>query len=245
MTARLQTVKLCVARGSASAVLDVCTQFPRGGWTGLVGANGSGKTSLLRALAGRLPISSGQVLLDGADVSSDRAARARQIGFAPDAAFLPEDLTAGQLFGLQDGSGQRGRNAALDGLWQALTLDRFVEKPIGSLSAGTRQRIAIYSAFIGHGADIVILDEPFNWLDPLTAHDTKAALRELVQDGLTLITALHDFGTLTAYCGRGLLLADGCLSLELDQEALAAGRADPEAFDHFIVEHLRPREPQA
>ena len=240
MTARLQATSLHVDRGGAPAIVDVTAGFPRGSWTGLVGANGSGKTSLLRALAGRLPISRGEIGIDGIDVSLDRAARARRIGFAPEAVFLPDSLTPGQLFQLQDRSERGGRDAALEDLWQALTLDRFARSPIGSLSAGTRQRVAIYSAFIGHLDGIVILDEPFNWLDPLTAYDTKAALRDLVDRGLTLITALHDFGTLTLYCQRGLLLADGRLSLDLDEAALAAGRADPADFDRRIVEHLRP-----
>lgn len=237
MTALLQIDALEVARGGAMAVSGVSFAIKRGGWTGVVGANGSGKTSLLRALAGRLPVSRGHITLDGVNVGDDRAARARRIGFAPDAGFLPEDLSPAQLFALVDQ--EAAREPALDELWQALTLDRFLNRRIGSLSAGTRQRIAIYAGFIGHARGLVILDEPFNWLDPLTAYDTKQALWNLVKGGLTLITALHDFGTLTTYCQRGLLLTDGRLSLDLDSAALEEGRTNPAAFDRLIVRHLR------
>jgi ABC-type multidrug transport system ATPase subunit len=84
------------------------------------------------------------------------------------------------------------------------------------------------------------LDEPFNWLDPLTAFDVKQALRALVtEEGVTLITALHDVATLTAYCDRGVLMSAGRLSLALEQAALREGLADPVAFEGRIVEQLR------
>jgi len=171
------------------------------GWIGVVGANGAGKTTLLRALAGRLALAGGTIRIDGRDLGSDRAERARLIGFAPNPNFLPDDLSPGELFALASFDGARHSVApGLEALHAALDIDRFMGRRIDALSAGSRQRIAIYSAFINQ-PPIVILDEPFNWLDPLTAYETKCALRDLVGQGLLLVTALHDVSTLTSYWG--------------------------------------------
>lgn len=228
-----------VARGDMMVVAGISYSHRGAGWIGIVGANGSGKTTLLRAVAGRLPLAGGTIRIDGRDLGADRAERARLIGFAPDANYLPEDLSPEEIFALASFDGAPDEaGSGLERLRAALDVDRFTGRKIGALSAGSRQRIAIYSAFVNRPS-MVILDEPFNWLDPLTAYETKCALRDLVEQGLLLVTALHDVSTLTSYCSRGLLLAGGAAALEMEKDELAAGARDPLAFEHSIVEHLR------
>ena len=100
MKGSLKLEAVGVDRGTVRVVLGVSYEHHGAGWIGIVGANGSGKTSLLRAAAGRLPLAAGRIFLDGRDVSGDRAARARAIGFAPDANMLPGDLSPAELFSL-------------------------------------------------------------------------------------------------------------------------------------------------
>jgi ABC-type multidrug transport system ATPase subunit len=209
------------------------------GWIGIVGANGSGKTTLLRALAGRLPVQAGRILLGGEDLTRDRAARADRIGFAVDAAMLPADLSPREIYAIS----ARARNAidepALGPLRRALDMEGSLDRRCGALSAGMRQRAALLGAFLDLPA-IVILDEPFNWLDPLTAYDVKIALRDLVAErGLTLLTALHDITTLTAYCNRGLLMSGGRIAMTIEEAGLRAGLSDPRAFEALMVGQLR------
>lgn len=230
---------LIVDRGATTAVAGFSYVSDGPSWIGLVGANGSGKTSLLRALGGRLPIRAGQIFLGGTDASNDRGARAARIGFAVDAANLPGDLTPRELFAISAECKDAPDDPRLVELRAALNLEAFIDRPCGSLSAGMGQRVALLAAFLDL-PDVVLLDEPFNWLDPLTAYDTKRALRNLVQErGLTLITALHDVSTLTAYCDRGILMSAGRIALTLEAPELRAGRADPVAFETMIVERLR------
>lgn len=239
MSLQLSLDRVTVLRGGRPAVAGVSYDHAGPGWIGLVGANGSGKTSLLRALAGRLPIDAGRVLLDGADLSSDRAARARLIGFAVEGPMLPGDLTAREVFGISAQDRDAAGDARLAGLRAALNLETFIDRKCGSLSAGMRQRVALLAAFLDL-PKLVILDEPFNWLDPLTAFDVKQALGKLViQQGLMLITALHDVGTLMAYCSRGILMSAGQVALKLEAPELRAGLANPVAFEAAMVERLR------
>jgi ABC-type multidrug transport system ATPase subunit len=211
-----------------------------GRWTGLIGANGSGKTSLLRALAGRIETQGGRIIVDGEDRSPDRAWRARNIGFAPDASALPATLSGRELFAiLADEIPGETDADPLRPLRRALDFDPFLDRGIGALSAGMRQRLAIFCAFLDRPR-AAILDEPFNWLDPICAFDTKEALKVVVAgEGLTLITALHETATLVGNCEAGLLLADGRLGLRLGPAEIAAGRRDYPAFEASIIASLR------
>lgn len=239
MTPSLEIEQLYVDRGSAPAVLGVDYAIHEPGWIGLVGANGSGKTTLLRAIAGRLPIRSGRIAIGGVDLGTDRARRAKLVGFAIDNAMLPADLTPRELFALSAEAQGAIDEPALTQLRTALRFDSFIDRKCGSLSAGMAQRVALFAAFLDLPVG-VILDEPFNWLDPLTAFDTKQALRELVTArGLTLITALHDISTLTAYCNRGILMSAGRIALTLEESELRAGLADPISFETRMVDRLR------
>lgn len=236
MTA-LRVEQLSVMRGATLAVREVTLEAAPRSWFGLIGANGSGKTSLLRAIAGRLPAQGGRILVHGADQSADRAARARAIGYAPDPAMLPEALTARAILTLAGGDIDAVQ-AGLGPLAPALEIPRLLDLAIGACSAGMRQRIAIACAF-ARPTGLTILDEPFNWLDPLTAYDLRCALREKVDGGHMLVTALHDLTTLAGSCDAGALLVEGRVAFAIDGDAIAAARADPLAFERATIEHLR------
>lgn len=240
---RIETRDLLVIRGRTRSVDGVSMTIPGEGWLGVIGANGSGKTSLLRAIAGRLEIDSGRILADGVDRTDDRAWRARSIGFAPNVASLPESISSAELFAILTRGGDAGLGH-LERLRRALDFDHFVDRRIGTLSAGMRQRVAIFCAFLNRN-EAVFLDEPFNWLDPVCAFDTKEALRALVaEQHVVLATALHDMSTLTHYCDRGVLLADGKVSRLLGAEDLARGARDHAAFEADIVRNLRSSRPR-
>ena len=239
MSLPLTIEHLAVDREGVPVIADLSHEVDRPGWTGIVGANGSGKTTLLRALAGRLPVSSGRIAAGGIDYTHDRAGRAEMIGFAVESSMLPAELTPGEIFAIAARRRDAIDDPALAPLRNALNLDPFIGRKCGTLSSGMRQRVAILAAFLDMPA-IVILDEPFNWLDPLTAYDVKIALRDLVaSQGIALITALHDVTTLTAYCNRGILMAGGRIALVMDEAKLRSGLADPIGFEAFMVGRLR------
>jgi ABC-type multidrug transport system ATPase subunit len=235
----IELEELVVYRGTFRAVSGVSLAVERQ-WLGVVGANGSGKTSLLRAIAGRLPAQGGAIRIDAIDRTAERAWGANAIGFAPEGASLPGTLTGRELFAIV-GNPAAGMepNDPLAQLRRALDFDRLLDWRIEALSAGMRQRLAIFSAFLRR-PQAVILDEPFNWLDPICAFDTKEALRALVADrGLTLITALHEMNTLVHHCGSGLLLANGTVSWRLGPAELAVGARDYAAFEAEMIARLR------
>lgn len=238
-TLEIKIEKAQVLRGASPVIHGIDMAITGAGWFGLVGANGSGKTTLLRAIAGRLPFQSGRIWIDGIDLTGDRPARAERIGFALDPHVLPDELSPREIIALADPHPGRWDHMALAPLAEALKLSPLLDHRCRTLSAGNRQRVAIYVAFLGL-PNYVILDEPFNWLDPVVTVDLKDALSQLVeQQNFLLITALHDLSTLTTRCDRAGLLAQGKLVHSFDREALKRGRNEPLSFERKIASILR------
>lgn len=237
MTVAIAISGSTVNRSGRPIVHDVSAAIMPASWFGVIGANGSGKTTLLRAMAGRLPIGAGSCTILGDEQAQDRSARARAIGFAPPIEHLPALLKVRELLGLAGDpvAVQQERNAAL---WQALGIAELLDVPAGECSSGMRQRAALALAF-AVPSRIVILDEPFNWLDPVAAFDIRAVLAQKVNEGLTLITALHDLTTLCGFCDSGIVLAKGRVSLQLDEARLRAGRNNAARFERELVAALR------
>lgn len=237
MTAAVALADLNVRRGGRPVIRNVSAQVARQSWFGVVGANGSGKTTLLRAVAGRLPIAAGQCAVNGDDLSASRAARAERIGFAPPIERLPSSLTVRELLTLA-GEGIAAQERRCGDLWQALAIAPLLDRTIGECSSGMRQRAALAIAFASP-LSIVILDEPFNWLDPVAAYDLRAVLAGLVRDGLTLVTALHDLVTLCGFCDSAIVLAEGQVTLRLDRGELRQGQQDASRFEVGMIAALR------
>jgi ABC-type multidrug transport system ATPase subunit len=237
MTDAIAITAIAVNRSGRPIVQDVSAAVAPASWFGVIGANGSGKTTLLRAIAGRLPIASGSCMIFGNEQTHDRSARARAIGFVPPIEHLPALLKVRELLNLAGDpvDVQQVRNAAL---WHALGIAELLDVPVGECSSGMRQRAALALAF-AVPCRIVILDEPFNWLDPVAAFDVRAALAQMVNGGLTLITALHDLTTLCGFCDSGIVLTKGRLSLQLDEPRLRAGQDDAARFERELVAALR------
>jgi ABC-type multidrug transport system ATPase subunit len=207
------------------------------GWFGILGANGGGKTTLLRVLDARLPVTAGRIVWRDADLTSQPAVRAQSFGFAPPTEAFPPTLTAGELISLT----QRLRGANADapaGIRAALGVDALLDTPLGRMSAGMKQRVSLLFAFFG-APDLVLLDEPFNWLDPVAVYELKRELRLYADSGRTVVTALHDVETFATRCDGGLLLHEGRVLDRINAADMAQARANPAALEARIYERIK------
>lgn len=228
MSAGVSVRDLSVALGGQPIVRQVSFDAPAGGWFGVLGVNGSGKTTLLRSLAGRLE-GQGSIRIGGEDLVGDRRARGRRIGFMPDQADLPALLTGADLVDLLSLS-RGGEPGLAREVHEALGLGALLGLRIGAMSSGMRQRLAVHSAFIGE-RPVLVLDEPFNWLDPIAAHDLRGLLRRATEQGRTVITTLHDAAAFVLNCDEGMVLHEGGVLRRYEAGALPALRSDIAAFE--------------
>jgi ABC-2 type transport system ATP-binding protein len=186
-----------------------------GGITGLLGPNGAGKSSLLQMLSGLLPPSGGEVTVFGEAPFRNPAVLAR-IGLVPEGDRLPSGLRAdrwlrmmGALSGL---SGEALNTAVAKGLAIVGMADR-AHLAFASMSKGMRQRIRLAQALL-HEPRLLILDEPFNGLDPEARLSLMGLLRELAAGGVRVIVSSHILGEIAQLTDRILLLFRGRLLAE-------------------------------
>jgi iron complex transport system ATP-binding protein len=203
-----------VSVGRARLVDGISFAVERGEWLSLLGPNGAGKTTLLRALVGILD-ADGEVELDGRSLASlGRREAARLVALVPQTPVVPQAMTVAEyvLLGrtphvpVLGGEGADDRAAAARALHR-LELEPFAGRPLGSLSGGELQRAVIARA-LAQGCPILLLDEPTSALDIGHQQQVLELVEQLrVEEGLTVIAAMHDL-TLAAQYGDRILLVD-------------------------------------
>jgi molybdopterin-binding protein len=186
---RLERLSLAIG---AFHLDDVTLEVPAGGYGLVIGPTGSGKTSLLEAVAGHLAVRSGRIELDGRDVT-DRPPEARGIGFVYQSyhLFPHRNVRENIAWGIANGSGTDPA-ARVAELAQLLGISRLLDRPVQGLSGGEQQRVALARA-LAPRPSILLLDEPFAAVDPalrrVLRHELQA-LREREQ--VTTLHVTHD-----------------------------------------------------
>ena len=186
--------------GHVAAVDGVSLRLARGEVVGLLGANGAGKTTVIRMLLGLLPATSGEVLLFGEPPS--RRTRAR-IGYVPQGLGLYEDLTPVQNMAFSAAAfGQPDEAAALPE-----PLRRYARTPVGSLPLGAQRGVAFAQA-LAHRPDLLILDEPTSGVDPLARARLWETVARAAVSGAGVLVTTHYMDE-AQECDRLMIMAEG------------------------------------
>ena len=219
MTLALERVE--IARGGRTLLRNVSLVL-EGGVIAVVGSNGVGKTSLLRAMAGALAPIAGTIALDGVPVRTlDPRERARRIALVDPtepvlAALTVVDAVAAARFPHHrwwEWEATAEDEAAIDDALARTALEPFRTREIGTLSAGERQRVWIALA-IAQRASVILLDEPTSHLDLKASVETLQRIRELAGAGAVVVAVLHQLEEAAAFADRVVVL--GCEGVVAD-----------------------------
>ena len=225
MTALLEAADLRVTYGDERALKGVDLEVAPGEFIALIGPNGSGKTTLLKALVGVVPLYTGCVCIGGHDLATAAREAKAVTGLAVDPASLPELLTGRECLALF--AGARGLPAippATLVLGETLAFTPVLDKRVANYSLGMRQKLGIMLGLIGE-PPLLLLDEPFNGLDPRSALAFKTHLIALVAKGDTsVLLATHSLAIAERHAARVVLLMDGRVRRSWDAVELAALR---------------------
>lgn len=193
------------------AVEDVSFVASAGAVTGYLGANGSGKSTTFKMIAGLIEPSGGEILFRGEPIERDRIAHRQRLGYVPEEPQLYPHLTGfeylemvGQLRGLPE----RQLREKAAGFLHLLSLyqDRFV--PISSYSKGMRQKVLLAAALL-HNPDILLLDEPFSGLDVNSALVLRRLVGELAARGKVVLFSSHELEIVERVSSRIVILHRG------------------------------------
>ena len=201
--------------GGHVAVDDVSITVEPGEVVGLIGVNGSGKTTTMRMLLGHIWPSSGAARIDGSEVT-EPVARVG-VGFLPDDPPLDDRWTVRQQ--LDWWERLRGPAPGRVPLEQRLALDR--HKRIGELSRGNRQKVGLAMALM-HRPSLIVLDEPATGLDPLVRRELWALLRDEADRGATVFLSSHVLADVEHACDRVVVLREGSVVFDGAVETLLA-----------------------
>jgi ABC-2 type transport system ATP-binding protein len=194
------------------ALDNISATIPKGEIVGLVGPDGSGKTTLIRLIAGLLMPTKGQIAIDGFDSIKDAEALHAILGYMPQKFGLYEDLTVEQnLIFYSDlrGLDKSQREAAFKKLLTFTGLTPFTKRLAGALSGGMKQKLGLACALIKK-PKLLLLDEPSVGVDPISRRELWKMVQELIDEGISVIWS-------TAYldeaekCNTVLLLNEGKL----------------------------------
>lgn len=198
---------------SVEALRDVTFSMDRGEVVALLGSSGAGKSSLLRALSGLLPVAGGRIVLDGRDITT-QPAHLREVGlmFQDHALFPHLSVVDNVAFGLKmAGEPRAHRRALASEMLDLVGLSGFESRRVASLSGGEKQRVAL-ARTLAPSPRLVLLDEPFGSLDRVLRDQLVSELGALNSRlGSTVIVVTHDRSEALALGDRLGVIEDGAL----------------------------------
>ncbi len=196
--------------GAIVAVNSISFHVEEGTIVGFLGPNGAGKSTTIRILTCYQPATSGSASIAGFDVFSQSMEVRRCIGYLPESAPLYPEMRVreylnfrGKLHGLHRPDREAAIKRVVDRCW----LGEFIDRPIGQLSKGMRQRVGLADALL-HDPKVLILDEPTIGLDPTQIRETRKLIQELGQRH-TILFSSHTLSEVEQICTHTIIIAAG------------------------------------
>jgi ABC-2 type transport system ATP-binding protein len=222
--------------GDRTAVISLDLDVPVGSFFGLVGPNGSGKTTTLRMASGLQRPDRGQVWVGGHDTWAEPVAVRRLLGVVPDPLHLFDRLTArellghlGELRGIERAEVER----RTDELLSVLGLAEASTDLIGSYSHGMRKKTSLACALL-HRPAVLLLDEPFEGVDPVSAVTIRSLLDRYRSAGGTVVFSSHVMDLVERFCDHVAVMATGRLLAAGPIDVVRAGRRLEDAFIEMV-----------
>jgi lipopolysaccharide export system ATP-binding protein len=208
-------------------VRDFSLSLDAGEVVGLLGPNGAGKTTCFYMIVGLVPTDAGEIRLDDRDITAlPMHARARRgVGYLPQEPSVFRRLSVSDnvmaILQLRDDLDAEGRRRELAGLLAELHIEHVADQAGASLSGGERRRVEIARALAARPR-LMLLDEPFAGVDPISVGEIQKIVRHLKGRGIGVLITDHNVRETLGICDRAYILNDGVVLAEGTPEALLA-----------------------
>jgi ABC-2 type transport system ATP-binding protein len=202
--------------GKFTAVDRLTLSVGKGAICGFVGPNGAGKTTTMRIMSGLLNATSGNVIIDGVDVTKNPRALREKIGYMPDFFGVYDNLKVTEYMDFYAGAygiAYKDRAPIIDNLLEIVDLSHKKDSYVDSLSRGMKQRLCLARSLV-HDPELLILDEPASGLDPRARVEMKEVLKQLQEMGKTIIISSHILPELAEMCTEVCIINHGKLAAQ-------------------------------
>ncbi len=218
------------------AVDRINLAIPSGSFYGLVGRNGAGKTTTISMVTGMLQPTEGTALIRGIDMWSEPLKAKGHLGVLPDGVHLFDKLTGEQLItysGYLHGIDKETVASRVKDLLAAMDLTDAAGRAVADYSAGMTKKIALAAALI-HAPSVLILDEPFEAVDPVSAANIQDILRGFVASGGTVILSSHVMDLVQRLCDHVAIMDSGRILAAGTVDEVRAGTSLEERFVQLV-----------
>jgi lipopolysaccharide export system ATP-binding protein len=226
---------------SREVVRDFGMSLDAGEVVGLLGPNGAGKTTCFYMIVGLVPADAGQILLDGKDITAQPMyARAKHgVGYLPQEPSVFRRLSVADnirlVLELRSDLDRKGRERELGALMEELQVSHVADQIGASLSGGERRRVEIARALAAKPR-LMLLDEPFAGVDPISVGEIQKIVRHLTERGIGVLITDHNVRETLGICDRAYILNEGVV---LAQGAPDAILANPDVRRVYLGETFR------
>ena len=222
--------------GNLVAVGDLSLDIPKGSFYGIVGPNGAGKTTMLTMATGLLRPDRGTAYINGVDIWKDTATARAALGVMPDGMRLLDKLSGADFLvhiGMLRGIDRETARQRAQDLLITLDLDSAGKKLISDYSAGMTKKISLAAALI-HSPSILVLDEPFEAVDPVSAANIRQILLDFTSRGGTVILSSHVMATVEKLCTHVAVINHGQVLAAGTTEQVADGTSLDDRFAQLV-----------
>ena len=219
----ITTKNLTKRYGDKLAVDDLSFSVAPGEVLGFLGANGAGKSTTMRMIAGFIAPSAGSVSVCGHDIEGEPVAAKACMGYLPEGAPSYGEMTVNEFLEfVADVRALKGAQRSERHAWvvERLALGGVIDQVVETLSKGFRRRVGLAQALI-HDPQVLILDEPTDGLDPNQKHEVRRLINELSKDKLVIVST-HILEEVHEVCTRAIIIADGRIVADETPSALEA-----------------------
>jgi ABC-2 type transport system ATP-binding protein len=226
--------------GPFVAIDNLSFSIPEGQIVAFLGPNGAGKSTTMRILTGFMAASKGTAAIAGLDIQTNRIEASQKMGYLPENGPLYLDLTPAEtlrFFGTSRGLENSHLEERIQWVTEHCSIQEVLEKPIGKLSKGYRQRVGLAQALL-HDPEVLIMDEPTAGLDPNQIREFRRNLLELGRTKTVLIST-HILREVEATADRVLLVHAGKLVFDGSPAELKEEGSLEEPF-YRMTDHGRP-----
>lgn len=207
----LKIINLRKSYGNKLAVDNISFEVEKGDIYAFVGPNGAGKTTTLKSICGILDFDDGDILIDDLSIKTNPIECKKRIAYLPDNPDLYEFMKGiDYLNFICDIYEVNNREEIIKKYSDLFELTGFLGNTINTYSHGMKQKLAIISSLI-HSPKLLVLDEPFVGLDPVSAHKLQDVLKELTKEGMAVLFSTHVLEVAEKICNKVAIIKDGKL----------------------------------